>query len=1141
MAESINQALAAVAGAAAPKNTSATPTAATRTKRSKPRVDNTGATGNEKIYRTKAYTYVETNGKITRVKGATPIEGVSVIHGPPPQQKLAEINKSSAKSKKINLTTSTLLILCGLLVIQYSTYTLASKVAKKQCYSTGAHTCVWIGDRTPAISCPKCEWIDDKQHLIVGSNGYDGNWNRLVYINSTTGKVNEGITIGRLAPLLPGTLLWEMYERFARSSTPLDSYISDKFDEFQRKTGDEINSITHTLDTFKLKQSSNFDTSIKLHEELDGRMQSFRKELHDTLIGVKQQVVENSDKISTIRVDVNRHVDNTLKQSGIKAVEAALASTQRLQDQVKQLQMKITLLEDSMQHLVMDAVNSLLKHKNEVSVDYGVHAMSTPPLVRTVRDANKGDEDSTSRVPIRINYGFKTIELNNNITKHCSCTNGVLKMCNIEVKFNTSRSYKSEESTYCVVQTDISKGTMSKRERLICKQSEIRDACSLSILIGKPIDFQNVTVAKIFDKKVFVNDEQFIYDVRMINDMCNFADENRPYKLTPTSKYRPIFIACNITLPDPAPKRNTNRLHYLVSTMALLITFVAEVIYESWISGVEILIAAIVAFLFVVEDALISENISVRNYATLTVLICCFTAVTMNKVTSLIVYVGIMSWLYTVEAIDGMTFNVVGTQTPNKIIYETSLNMHTGDVIMMGNASLTMRQIRQRKEYDYAYTVPKFIAYKQLCHNWDCTNTAPNCKNKCDGQCDQLKYKRCSAMSMYNSCVWSPLRCALCEGTGALYETLCFTAVETCNIFDSPSNQGEREIVLNYNIDGRTEEHVVKVGQDAYASGGVFKITELEILETEPIGSVAKCGDHTWCRKQKLQLKDFCGWYGMESNASQLEPACLRIKDTRSYADGHSLSSKLEYRNNNFEPTQFGYRECTRSQVNSDDVKSAVVWTQSPGARLNIYHEQELDSVTTQLCDDIESLTVSSVVEGEKHAFKVSIISIVGTVEQECLAYISSKYCYVLGRSDYLLRSEFNINITMTCTIWSSDVIYVSGNKRYEVSAANIAVDPNYYIEKAWSINTNNNTISGSDIPIEIMKWILESTRWLGRLISSVAQNVFAIIAVVILVYAVTMLHDGYVYIGVVVAMLVGLVGYARAEDYSDETHGNYF
>lgn len=190
-----------------------------------------------------------------------------------------------------------------------------------------------------------------------------------------------------------------------------------------------------------------------------------------------------------------------------------------------------------------------------------------------------------------------------------------------------------------------------------------------------------------------------------------------------------------------------------------------------------------------------------------------------------------LGWLYTVDAIDGMTFNVVGTKTQNKVVYKTSLNMHADNTILMGNVSLALRQIRQRREYDYAYIVPTQKAYKQLCYNWDCTNTAPNCENKCSGECDGLLYKRCSAMTMYHSCVWSPLACALCEGTGALIEALCLKAVNTCNLFDSPSNQGDRKIVLEYNIDGRNEQHIVKVGQDAYASGGIFKITELEILK----------------------------------------------------------------------------------------------------------------------------------------------------------------------------------------------------------------------------------------------------------------------------------------------------------------------
>lgn len=216
----------------------------------------------------------------------------------------------------------------------------------------------------------------------------------------------------------------------------------------------------------------------------------------------------------------------------------------------------------------------------------------------------------------------------------------------------------------------------------------------------------------------------------------------------------------------------------------------------------------------------------------------------------------------------------------------------------------------------------------------------------------------------------------------------------------------------------------------------------------------------------------------------------------------NSISSKLEYRSNNFEPNQFGYKECTKDQVNSEDEKSAVVWTLSPGARMNLYHEQEIDSVTAQLCGDIESLSVAGVELGDKHAFKVSIVTIAGQVEQECLAYITSKNCYVLGRNDYLPRSDFNINITMTCTFWSSDMIYVSGEKRYEVSAANIAVDPTYYVKQSWSVNTNNNTIVSGDFPVQLMKYLLNGTRWFLSVLMSAFKNVFTVIAIFVVLYA---------------------------------------
>ncbi|UHM27616.1 MAG: hypothetical protein FCSFV1_gp1 [Fushun chilo suppressalis flavivirus 1] len=1100
--------------------------------KNKTRVNNSNATGNEKIYRTKAYTYVECDGSVVRVPGATPVEGVSVIHGPPPARILADISRQNTKSKKITLSTACLVIvaLTAICVTPSKSWTISKS---NQCFGI-KDKCWWLapgGKRT----CQGCKYEDMNEHIVIGSNGNDGKGNKLVWINSTTGQVSGADTIGRLAPFEQGSLLYELYHA--------------KFGIF---FSDEVKRIDRTLENMKNVSRANMlllEKNIKdNHENATNELNRIRSEFDNNHNVFWQHIVDNHESVTheldkikkELRGDITLISEKTVEEKAkrdtqvvylIDTVNNLQSSLSELRDENAKLKSKLEGLNNDLQQLVMDAVNTLMHKPPMVSVDYGVEAATIGPI-RGNTIPNKLDKDESKHKigPIVINYETKKVELTQDVTRFCSCTNGVLRMCNIEIKFNSTRSYKPEESTYCMVKTDENKGVMSKRERLVCKQSEMRDACSLSILVGAPIDTSNASLVKITRDFVFVDTQDFAYKNKLTTDICEFADDSRPYRLTAVSKYRPIFLACNVTVPSNVPARNSNRLHYLITTLSLGATVIIETIYQSWIMGLEVALASIVGFLVAIEDALISDNINARNYAVVIVLICCFTVMTMSRVMSAAVYVVLISWLYTVDAIDGMTFNVVGTMTPHKIIYETSINMHSGDTLMFGNVSLTLVQIRQRKEYDYSYTVPRQIGYVQLCHTWDCTNTAPNCANKCEGNCDGLKYKRCSPMSMYNSCVWSPLGCALCEGTGALFETLCFKAAETCNLFDSPSNQGDREVVINYNIDGRTEQHVVKVGQDAYASGGVFKITQLEILSTEAIGSVAKCGDHVWCRKQKLQLKDFCGWYGMDSNSSQLEHSCLRIKDTRAYADGNAISSKLEYRQNNFEPTQYGFRECTNDEVTDEDTQSAVVWTNSPGARLNIYHEQELDSVTTQLCGDIDGLVVAAVTAGEKHAFKVSTVELGGYVEQECLAYVSSKYCYVLGRNDYLLRSEFSINLTMTCTLWSSDTIYVSGLKRYEVSAANIAVDPNYYVEKAWSVNTNNNTVINGDSPVLAMRWLLGATRWVIGLLTGIGSNLIGVIAICIAIYALLVVKDSRMYIWAAVAVLVAMFAYVKAE-----------
>lgn len=152
------------------------------------------------------------------------------------------------------------------------------------------------------------------------------------------------------------------------------------------------------------------------------------------------------------------------------------------------------LLQNDMQSLVLDAVHSLLQKVPEIDVDYGVLAHTTPPLVRKPRSDNVG---TTTKKPsiksdggkvLKINYGSHELILNKKDIVQCSCTNGVLKLCNIEIKFNASKAYKPDESSNCLVDADLEKGVISKRKRLIGKQSEMRDSCALSILVGSVVD-----------------------------------------------------------------------------------------------------------------------------------------------------------------------------------------------------------------------------------------------------------------------------------------------------------------------------------------------------------------------------------------------------------------------------------------------------------------------------------------------------------------------------------------------------------------------------------------------------------------------------------------------------------------------------
>lgn len=64
--------------------------------------------------------------------------------------------------------------------------------------------------------------------------------------------------------------------------------------------------------------------------------------------------------------------------------------------------------------------------------------------------------------------------------------------------------------------------------------------------------------------------------------------------------------------------------------LAILCTFLIETIYQSWIMGLGIILAAVAGFIVAVEDALVSDSIETRNYGLLVVLVACFTVVTMS-------------------------------------------------------------------------------------------------------------------------------------------------------------------------------------------------------------------------------------------------------------------------------------------------------------------------------------------------------------------------------------------------------------------------------------------------------------------------------------------------------------------------------
>lgn len=408
------------------------------------------------------------------------------------------------------------------------------------------------------------------------------------------------------------------------------------------------------------------------------------------------------------------------------------------------MQQKIDKVENEMQQLVMDAVNSFMVKRDVLHIDYGVEAASTPPLVRTARAVpiKTAEEESVTNVKdapvqaanvliLRSVYG--DVPISTDTSADCSCSNGVMKLCNSEIKFNTTRAGKAEESSYCLTNASTVSGVMTKKERIVCKQSDVRDGCTLSLLVGREVNMKDVKLVTLFKDKATVDNNSLKYRYKLIQDICDFADEDRPHTLKPVSKYRPIFVSCNVTTNIKPDARNTNKVHYLVSITIFVVTFVSETIYQSWLVGLEIFIAGnFVGFAVALEDALLSARMEVRNYALTVVLLgAVFTFIT-GRGMAVFVWVIMLAWLCSVEAIDGITFEENGNEANNKIIYVTSLNMHVNDLIVMGNASMKLINIRQRREYDYAQTLPRLVTCNTLCKNWDCTNEAPNCYNKCE-------------------------------------------------------------------------------------------------------------------------------------------------------------------------------------------------------------------------------------------------------------------------------------------------------------------------------------------------------------------------------------------------------------------------
>lgn len=289
-------------------------------KNRKPRVDNKHATGKETIYRTKAYTYLEKDGKMIRVPGATPIGDTSVIHGPPSSEKLAAINSKNPKQKKIVMSTATVLTVCTLYMIIGTAAENKFRVTSNNCY--GEKLCGWLTIGSDDITtCAKCLWRGNATHIVVGSNGREGNANRLIYINSKTGVPNTNAGPVKFAPLENGTFLWEMYKGVARN-TQTAKQMETKFKDLQEIVESEKN---HRM--------QNLGITMELHESVGKYKERTNTEL--------------------------RNVRDALRKAN-DITESQTIEIQRYHEELQSLKTHLNWIQTDMQHLVMDAVNSFL-------------------------------------------------------------------------------------------------------------------------------------------------------------------------------------------------------------------------------------------------------------------------------------------------------------------------------------------------------------------------------------------------------------------------------------------------------------------------------------------------------------------------------------------------------------------------------------------------------------------------------------------------------------------------------------------------------------------------------------------------------------------------------------------------------------